>query len=102
MERVGFSTVTTPEGIAALKTFAESLLPDLKSIEPLMGWADVRPGLKGPHPLVGPVPGIEGLYVAAGHYRSGITLAPITGILVAEMIAGKPVPAIAEPLLPKN
>lgn len=102
MERVGFSTVTTPEGLAALKAFAESLLPDLKGIEPLMGWADVRPGLKGPHPLVGPVPGVDGLFVAAGHYRSGITLAPITGILVAEMIAGKPAPAMAEPLLPKN
>jgi glycine oxidase len=101
MERVGFSTVTTPEGQAALKAFAESLLPDLKGLEPLMGWADVRPGLKGPHPLVGPVPGVDGLFVAAGHYRSGITLASITGTIVAELLAGRPAPAMAEPLLPK-
>jgi len=102
MERVGFSTVTTPEGQAALRGFAVNLLPALKNIEPLMGWADVRPGLKGAHPLLGPVPGIEGLFIAAGHYRSGITLAPISGAILAEMLTGHPAPALAEPLLPRN
>lgn len=101
MEFAGFSTVTTPEGQDSLRTLAESLLPALKGIEPLMGWADVRPGLKGIHPMLGPVPGVENLYMAAGHFRTGITLAPLTGLLLAEILAGKAVPALAEPLLPK-
>ncbi|MCW8133430.1 MAG: glycine oxidase ThiO [Planctomycetota bacterium] len=101
MEYAGFSTVTTPEGLQSLRALAESLLPALKGLEPLSGWADVRPGLKGIHPMLGPVPGVEHLYMAAGHFRTGITLAPLTGLMMAEMLAGKAVPALAEPLLPK-
>jgi hypothetical protein len=32
------------------------------------------------------VPGLEGAYAATGHYRSGILLAPITGLLCMEIL----------------
>lgn len=101
MEYVGYSTVTTPEGQQSLREMSEALIPALKGLEPLMGWADVRPGLKGIHPMLGPVPGIQNLFMAAGHFRTGITLAPLTGMMLTEMLIGKPVPVLAEPLLPK-
>jgi len=40
-------------------------------------------------PYLGAVPDLEGAFVAAGHYRSGILLAPITGLLLKEMILGQ-------------
>jgi len=33
---------------------------------------------------------VSGLYFAAGHYRSGILLAPVTARLLADLIAGGP------------
>ncbi|HZE35846.1 MAG TPA: glycine oxidase ThiO, partial [Candidatus Eisenbacteria bacterium] len=41
-------------------------------------------------PYLGPVPGLDGAFVATGHYRSGILLAPITGLLLKEMILKQP------------
>jgi D-amino-acid dehydrogenase len=37
-------------------------------------------------PVIGPVPGRNGLHAATGHGRMGITLAPVTGKLLAEVI----------------
>lgn len=39
---------------------------------------------------MGPVPGVEGLLVAAGHEGSGLTLAPATAALVADYLLGRP------------
>jgi glycine oxidase len=85
-EHVGFDSVTTPEAQASLRDFAVGLLPELKGVELLMGWADFRPGMKGPHPFIGAVPGVAGLYIAAGHYRDGLCLAPVTAEIMADMV----------------
>lgn len=54
-------------------------------------WCGLRPCLPDGYPAVGPVPGIAGLFFATGHAMLGLTLGPITGRLVAEMILdGKP------------
>ena len=39
-------------------------------------------------PYIGPVPGAPGVYIAAGHEGSGLTLGPATGELLAAMILG--------------
>ena len=88
-ERVGFEAVTTREGQGSLRQFAARWLPALNGVEPLQGWADLRPGLKGPHPLLGSLPGIPNLYVAAGHYRNGVCLAPVSGEIIAALLAGE-------------
>jgi len=101
-ERAGFEAVTTQEGQTMLRYFAEKLLPTLLNNAPLQGWADLRPGLKGPHPLLGPVPGLQGLFVAAGHYRNGLCLAPLTGEIIVSLIRNEPPPLSPEPWLPKQ
>lgn len=37
-------------------------------------------------PMVGAVPGVSGLYVAAGHGCWGILMAPATGLAMAELL----------------
>ena len=101
-ERAGFGAVTTPEGQMLLRYFAEKLLPTLLNNAPLQGWADLRPGLKGHHPLMGPVPGVKGLYVAAGHYRNGLCLAPLTGEIIVSLIRNEPPPVPPAPWFPKG
>jgi len=38
-------------------------------------------------PILGEVPGLKGFIMAAGHEGDGISLAPITGRLIADLIA---------------
>lgn len=49
-------------------------------------WAGLRPYTPDGLPLVGRVPGSDRLYAATGHGRMGITLAPATGELLAEVV----------------
>jgi glycine oxidase len=53
-------------------------------------WAGLRPGSPDGLPYIGPVPGIDNLHVAAGHFRAGIQLSPGTALLLKERILGQP------------
>jgi len=86
VERVGFRNNVTVRGLRGLKRMAESLLPRLADLDAVDAWAGFRPGSADGLPILGPVPGWEGLSVACGHFRNGILLAPITGQLIARSI----------------
>ena len=53
-------------------------------------WAGLRPASADGLPYLGPVPGVPGLFVAAGHFRSGLILSPGTGLAMAQLLTGKP------------
>ncbi len=50
-------------------------------------WAGLRPATPGGRPFIGRT-SLEGLYLAAGHYRNGILLAPATARLLCAAIEG--------------
>jgi D-amino-acid dehydrogenase len=52
------------------------------------GWAGFRPSTPDSLPLIGPVAGHPGLLLATGHGMLGVTLAPATGVAVAELARG--------------
>ena len=86
VERVGFDVRTTASGVAELIAGATHVLPVLGESTFQEAWSGLRPGTPDDLPLVGPVPGFSGLTVAAGHYRRGILLSPITGLAIADWI----------------
>ena len=49
-------------------------------------WVGLRPVTPDGLPVVGPAPGLDGLFVANGHAMLGLTLGPVTGKLLAEWI----------------
>jgi glycine oxidase len=55
-------------------------------------WSNFRPYTEDHLPVLGATP-VRGLVLATGHFRNGILLAPITGAVIAELIAGAP-PAV--------
>lgn len=87
VEPVGFKKEVTPEGIAHLKGGAEVLLPALQGKKIVEQWAGFRPKSSDEFPFIGAVR--EGLYVATGHFRNGILLAPITAKLMLDYLEGK-------------
>lgn len=71
--------------IAELKARAAEICPVIAEAETLECWAGVRPGTEDHAPILGET-GVANLYVASGHYRNGILLAPITAQIMADLI----------------
>lgn len=99
MERVGFERGITFGGMADVIEKACRIAPGLRAAAIQQHWSSFRPGTPDGLPLVGET-GIEGLYLASGHYRNGILLAPLTAELIADAMAGKPVSREAQALSP--
>jgi sarcosine oxidase subunit beta len=86
-EFVGYDTATTPEATAAVLRHAVSILPALAKVHVIRTFAGLRPYTPDGMPILGPVDGLPGFVMAAGHEGDGIALAPITGKIIAEYIA---------------
>lgn len=97
-EAVGFDSRTTERGIAGLRLQAERLVPCLMDMPLHSAWSGLRPLSADGLPLLGRVPGWDNVFVATGHGRNGILLAPVTGALMADAILkGTPLPAAFDP-----
>jgi glycine oxidase len=79
---------------------ALAVLPALKGRPITRTWCGFRPGTPDDMPILGPWPGVEGLYVATGHYRNGILLAPATAAHLSSAIVDGGIPDLIEPFLP--
>lgn len=69
--------------LAAITAAAQRALPGWRMPARRRDWAGMRPLSPDGLPLIGPVPGLEGVHLATGHATLGITLAPLTGELIA-------------------
>ena len=65
---------------------AIDVLPDLERAELVQQLAGSRPLSPDSKPIIGPVPGREGVFLATGHTTKGIHLGPITGRIIADYI----------------
>ena len=86
----GFDKTVHPADIARLRGRAADLLPALAEAPELETWAGLRPttGDRLP-PARSAVPGHQNQFLATGHYRNGILLAPATARVMAELITGE-------------
>jgi glycine oxidase len=87
-EEAGFDKRTIPKTIQKLRQSALDLVPRLADARFLEAWAGLRPGTPDKLPILGATP-TPGYFVASGHFRDGILLAPITAKVMAKMIAGQ-------------
>lgn len=89
VEDAGFDKRVQPEAIQRMHRAAAILAPIVGQARILEDWAGLRPATPDKLPIMGATP-LGGYYVATGHYRDGILLAPITAKLMAQMIVGEP------------
>jgi glycine oxidase len=87
VEEAGFDKRTNLETIQRLHRAAISIVPELIKAKILEDWAGLRPGTPDALPILGAT-ATRGYYVATGHFRDGILLAPITAQVMAEVITG--------------
>jgi sarcosine oxidase subunit beta len=80
-----------PETVRGLARRALRFVPGLAGVPVVASWSGVRPITPDGEPLIGPVPGLPGLWVAAGHGPVGVILAPSTGrMLAGHLVDGQP------------
>lgn len=89
VEDAGFDKTVHPADIARLQSQAANLLPQLAAAPVLESWAGLRPATPDSLPLLGPAPGHPNQFIAAGHYRNGILLAPATAHVMAQLVTGE-------------
>lgn len=99
-EYKGFDKRITGDGVAWLLNLARTLCPVLLDGEIAETWSGLRPGSETNDPLIGPVPGYDGLWVSAGHFRTGAKEGPATAILVAEALTTGAIPDLLTPFAP--
>lgn len=83
----GFDDQPTPEATSHLHESAASVVPALADAELVGTWVGHRPQTVSGEPHLGPVAGVRGLYVAAGHFKIGVAMAPWVADRVGELLA---------------
>ena len=87
-EFVGYDTSVSREGLKQILKNAASIFPFLKKVDFIRAFSGLRPYNETGKPLIGKAGELEGYYVCAGHEGDGISMAPITGKTMAELICG--------------
>jgi glycine oxidase len=88
VEEAGFDKRTDPATMQRFRRAAVALVPKLAEARILEDWAGLRPGTPDALPLLGAT-ATPGYYVATGHFRDGILLAPITAQVTTTVIEGR-------------
>lgn len=84
LENVGFDKTITESGSRSLTSMAGEIVPALSDAAITGRWAGLRPCVSDTLPVFGAINALHGLFMATGHYRNGVLLAPLTAKLVAE------------------
>ncbi len=101
VEDAGFDLSTSPTDLARLRNAAAALVPQLANqfaAPTLEAWAGLRPATPDALPVLGELESADGArarrsFVASGHFRNGILLAPATAVVMADLLEDR-VPAV--------
>lgn len=86
VEDVGFDKSTTPDAAADLAAKACAALPQLAQAPLLRHWSGLRPGSPDNLPTIARHPQFDNLYLNAGHFRYGVTMAPASARILCDLI----------------
>lgn len=98
------ATLDAPKNFEQIKTvltYAKKVIPLETAVES-EAWCGTRPCMPDMKPVIGPASQHDNLWFAFGHAHQGLTLGPVTGRLIEEMIHGKPLFIDAQPFSSKR
>ncbi|MFD4757602.1 glycine oxidase ThiO [Streptomyces sp. NPDC058439] len=98
-EEMGWDTTVTAGGVYELLRDAHELVPGITELPLTETRAGLRPATPDNAPLLGPT-ALPGLHLAAGHHRNGVLLTPVTGDVMAALLADGELPEPARPFTP--
>jgi glycine oxidase len=99
MEDAGYDKSVTPGVLRRLLAATREMIPAAAAMVFAEAWAGLRPDTPDHLPILGATD-VENFFVATGHFRNGILLAPITARLLTEVILGRRPSLSLEPFSP--
>jgi glycine oxidase len=100
VEEAGFDERATTAGVHDLLGAACDLLPQAWQAAFTGVRVGLRPATPDDLPVLGRSPHVAGLYYATGHYRNGVLLAPVTAVLLADLVLGQPADGMLDAFRP--
>jgi glycine oxidase len=88
VEDVGYDKRVDPNTVKRLVYAATKVVPLMGSMRMHDAWAGLRPGTPDNLPILGAT-SLKGYYAATGHYRDGIMLAPVTALVMTDVLKGR-------------
>jgi glycine oxidase len=89
VEDAGYSKQVEPAALAILRKRAAALWPLAMDAPYVESWAGLRPGSADGLPVIGACrPQQDSQFLATGHHRNGILLAPGTAHAIADLVCG--------------
>ncbi|MEO5345535.1 MAG: glycine oxidase ThiO [Magnetococcus sp. YQC-9] len=88
LEDRGFDKAVTLGGLHRVAGMAIEMVPGLANARYSASWSGLRPATADGLPLLGATR-LKGLFIAAGHYRNGILLTPITAEVIRDLLLGR-------------
>jgi glycine oxidase len=85
-EHAGFLKANTASAVSELLAFGASRVPALGQARFERAWSGLRPGSGDGLPYLGRVAGFDNLFVAAGHFRSGLQMSPGTARVIRQAL----------------
>ncbi len=85
VEDAGFDKNVNPGAIQRLQRAAANAVPAIAELRLHDAWAGLRPGTPDNLPVLGETR-LPGYFAATGHYRDGILLAPITALVMTQLL----------------
>ena len=86
VEDVGYNREVTLPVLSQFCRLAAAVVPALADARIIRTWAGLRPMTPDSLPIIDTVPGIDGLWLATGHSRTGLTYAAVTAWLLTQLI----------------
>lgn len=86
VEEAGFDKEVTQDAREELREAAVRMLPVLENFAVQRHWSGLRPGTRDELPYIGEHPAVRGLFLNTGHFRHGLTTAPASSRLVADLL----------------
>jgi glycine oxidase len=86
LEFSGFDKRTSDDARQELRAAALSMVPALADSPIETQWAGLRPGTAQGIPVIAACPGVEGLFVNAGHFRNGLVMGPASARLGVDLM----------------
>lgn len=86
IDDVGFERGVDPATVRQIRDEMAKLIPASAQQPQSCAWSGFRPYCEDLKPVIGPIPGEENMFVAAGHFKKGVMMAPVTGKILADLI----------------
>jgi len=89
LELAGLDRAISQRRVEGIRRTVRAYLPAMESAETLEVWSGLRPCTPDGLPFIGRAPSYRNLSICCGHGHIGLGLAPATGKLTAQIIAGQ-------------